>query len=113
MASVYCEQGKYGEAEALYERALKISEEKQGRDHPSTANTLNDLAGLCKRQGRYTEAELLYERALRIREEKPGPNHPDTAETLNDLAGLYKKQGADKCGDQNLRRSLIISSACW
>jgi hypothetical protein len=43
--------GKHAEAEPLYRRAVDIRERVQGEHHPSTAATLNDLAGLLQAQG--------------------------------------------------------------
>ncbi|NDY74971.1 tetratricopeptide repeat protein, partial [Desulfobacter hydrogenophilus] len=75
----YESQGKYEEAEPLYQRALKIRETVLGPDHPSVATTLNNLAGLYESQGKYEEAEPLYQRALKIRETVLGPDHPSVA----------------------------------
>jgi tetratricopeptide (TPR) repeat protein len=44
LAIVYRAQGKYGEAEGLYKRALAIRERAQGASHPEVAQTLNNLA---------------------------------------------------------------------
>jgi serine/threonine protein kinase len=43
-------QGKYPEAEQLFQRTLKIREEKLGPNHPKTEKVRNDLADLDKRQ---------------------------------------------------------------
>lgn len=48
-------QGKYGEAEPLYERALAILEKALGPEHPHVATTLNDQAGSLKTQVRATD----------------------------------------------------------
>jgi tetratricopeptide (TPR) repeat protein len=90
---VYKEQGRHAEAEALYKRALAISEKALGPDHPEVAESLNNLAELYGAQGRYADAEPLYKRALAIREKALGPDHPEVAESLNDLAELYRAQG--------------------
>lgn len=63
-----------------------------GRDHPSVALNLNNLANLYKLQGRYSEAEPLYRRALSIYEQQLGSDHPDVALNLNNLATLYFTQ---------------------
>ena len=60
LAVLYRAQGKYAEAEPLYQRALAIYEQQLGQDHPDTASSLNNLAGLYKAQGKYAEAEPLY-----------------------------------------------------
>ena len=41
-------QGRYAEAQPLYERSLAIWEQTLGADHPSVATSLNNLAGLYK-----------------------------------------------------------------
>jgi Tetratricopeptide repeat len=66
------------EAEPLYVRSLAISEEQLGANHPSTATSLNNLAGLYESTGRYLEAEPLYVRSLQIAENILGANHPNT-----------------------------------
>ena len=86
------EQGDYDSSVYFYENALSISEEQLGENHPDTAASLNNLAGLYKNKGRYDEAESLYLRALKIHEEQLGENHPNTATSLNNLAELYKSQ---------------------
>jgi tetratricopeptide (TPR) repeat protein len=77
----------------LYEEFARLIEDRLGPEHPDTATSLNNLAGLYLEQGRYEEAEPLYERALEIRERVLGPEHPDTAMILNNLAELYREQG--------------------
>lgn len=45
-------QGKFNEAEPLYRRALAISENALGPDHPIVATTLKKWAGLLENQVR-------------------------------------------------------------
>jgi tetratricopeptide (TPR) repeat protein len=85
--------GRYSEAIPLAERALSITEQVLGPDHPSTASSLNNLAWLYQSQGRYSQAIPLAERALAIREQALGSDHPNTATSLNNLAELYRLQG--------------------
>ena len=108
---LYYEQGRYGEAEPLYERALSIYEAAHGPDHPSVAATLNGLAVLYAEQGRYGEAEPLYERALSIKEAVHGPDHPSVAATLHNLAGLYREQGRYGEAEPLYERALSIKEA--
>src|SRR6266567_2328579 len=102
------ERAQYPEAEPLYQRALAISEQALGPNHPDTATNLNNLAGLYKSQGKYEQAEPLYQRALAIREQALGPNHPDTATSLNNLAGLYDSQGKYEQAEPLYQRALAI-----
>ena len=66
LATLYHDQGKYAEAEALYFRALAIREESLGPNHPDVATALNNLAALYESQDREAEAERLRERARGI-----------------------------------------------
>jgi hypothetical protein len=59
-----------------------------GSEHPSTATSLNNLAGLLQAQGDLAGARRLFERALAIREKALGPEHPDTGRTRSHYAGL-------------------------
>ena len=83
-------QGRYGEAEPLYRRALAIREEALGPDHPDTAPSLNNLAELSGPRAGTGRRSRCYRRALAIREKALGPDHPDTAQSLNNLAELLR-----------------------
>ncbi|RFP51491.1 MAG: tetratricopeptide repeat protein, partial [Limnothrix sp. CACIAM 69d] len=95
-------------ADSLYRRSLEIHEHMLGTDHPSTATSLNNLAGLYESQGRYEAAEPLYRRSLEIREQGLGADHPDTATSLNNLAELYRSQGRYEAAEPLYRRCLEI-----
>ncbi len=108
LANLDLHQGKYGEANGLYRRALAIREKVLGPDHPDLASTLNGLAVTCQHQGKYGEAEGLHQRALAIREKSLKPDHPDVAETLNNLAIVYRAQGKHGEAEGLYRRALAI-----
>ncbi len=101
-------QGRYSEAEPLYERSLSISEQQLGADHPAVATSLSNLALLYRSQGRYSEAEPLYERSLSISERQLGADHPAVATSLNNLARLYESQGRYSEAEPLYERSLSI-----
>ncbi len=78
---------RHSEAEPLYVRyvlkhrltpTLAITEQQLGADHPTTATSLHNLAGLYYSMSRYSEAEPLYARALKIFEQTLGTEHPNT-----------------------------------
>ncbi|MBI4875587.1 MAG: tetratricopeptide repeat protein, partial [Acidobacteria bacterium] len=81
-------QGRYGEAEPLYARALAARERVLGAEHPDTLGSVNNLAGLYESQGRYGEAEPLYARALAGLERTLGREHPHTVTVRKNLARL-------------------------
>jgi tetratricopeptide (TPR) repeat protein len=81
-------RGKYGDAEGFYTRALTITENAKGANHPDVAWTLTHLASLYYWQGRYGDAEALHKRALAIREQVLGESHLNVAYVLNGLASF-------------------------
>jgi tetratricopeptide (TPR) repeat protein len=87
------DQGDLAGARPLFERALAIYEKALGPEHPHTAGSLNNLAGLLQDQGDLARARPLFERALAIREKALGPEHPLTTATRNNLANIVSWTG--------------------
>jgi len=83
---LYYTQSRYDDALPHYRRALELSEQRFGKEHPAVADVLQLLAICTGSKGQLDEARALYERALKIRETALGPTHPDVAATLNTLA---------------------------
>ena len=67
LAGLYRDQGKYAQAEPLYQRALAIREKALGPEHPDTATSLENYALLLRKTGRSAEAAKLEARAKAIR----------------------------------------------
>jgi tetratricopeptide (TPR) repeat protein len=108
LADVYRSQGKYGEAEGLFKRALAIREKALGENHPDVAGALNNLGDLYRHEGRYSEAEALLKRALAIRERAFGKDNPNVAATLNNLGDTYRYEGKYGEAEALLKRALAI-----
>jgi CHAT domain-containing protein/Tfp pilus assembly protein PilF len=102
------QQGKYNEAIPLAKKALAIFKKILGDNHPNTATSLNNLAGLYESQGKYSEAETLYQQALAIIKAQLGDNHPVTAKSLNNLAALYESQGKYSEAEPIYKQALAI-----
>ena len=64
-----------------------------GKDHPETATTYNNIAGVYYAKGDYDKALEYYEKALEISESKLGKDHPSTATTYNNIALVYEAKG--------------------
>ena len=60
-------QGKYAEAEPLYQRALGIWETALGPEHPNVASVLENYAVLLRKTGRESQAAEMEARAKAIR----------------------------------------------
>jgi tetratricopeptide (TPR) repeat protein len=106
---LYRATGAYAKAKPLCQRALVINEKVLGPEHPETATSLNNLAGLYDATGAYAVAEPLYRRALAIREKALGPEHPDTANSLSNLADLYRVTGGYAKAETLNQRALAIN----
>ncbi|CAM9555463.1 unnamed protein product [Scytosiphon promiscuus] len=93
-------------AEPLLRRALQMSIDSQGAEHPEVATRLNSLALLLASDGRVVEAEGLHRQALEIAGKVYGPEHADVATYLNNLARVLKAQ--DKYAEaEPLQRSAL------
>jgi len=82
---LYLEVGEYAKAEPLLQEALRIRQKVLGSEHPDTANSLNNLAGLYQVMGEYAKAEPLQREAIQIYQKALGPEHSDTATMIENL----------------------------
>ncbi|MGB3188784.1 MAG: CHAT domain-containing tetratricopeptide repeat protein, partial [Limnoraphis sp.] len=69
LASLYRNQGRYDQAEPLYERSLAIAEKALGENHPHVATSLSHLAYLYNSQGDTTQAINFLSRGLNVEEQ--------------------------------------------
>jgi len=88
LGDLHGDQGKLGEAEQMYFRALAGKEKALGPDHTSTLDTVNSLGKLYRDQGKLDKAEQMYLRALDGKEKALGPDHKLTLDTVHNL-GIY------------------------
>jgi len=116
IAYIYMVSGKgyhyfasYEQAINSYQKALLIREKVLGREHPDTATTYNNIAGVYKSQGEYGKALEWFQKALQICEKVLGREHPDTATTYNNIALVYNSQGEYGKALEWYRKALLIS----
>src|SRR5439155_97289 len=86
-------QGKYAEAQPLFEKTLAIWHQVLGEAHPDTALSYNNVASNLQAQGKYSEAQPLAEKALAICRQMLGEAHTDTATSYNCVAFNLNAQG--------------------
>src|SRR4051812_24461383 len=89
MAEVYRTEGKYGQAQPLYEEALQVNAKRFGADSAEVAEVLDRHAELYKILNDYAHAEPMLQRALEIRKKKLPPDSVELAQAENDLGELY------------------------
>ncbi len=71
LAKVHFQQHRYGEAEALYSRAVVIMEKSLGPNHPDLAQTLGNYALLLERMKRKSEASAVKNQVKEILANNP------------------------------------------
>ncbi|NES23978.1 MAG: tetratricopeptide repeat protein [Symploca sp. SIO3E6] len=70
---------------------IAIAKQSLPQNHPSLADSLNNLAILYQYQGRYSEAEPLFLDALRIRDRSLGSEHPKTVTVWENFVDFLVK----------------------
>jgi tetratricopeptide (TPR) repeat protein len=110
-ASYLASEGRFGESERLFRRALAESELNMGGESVEVAQRLGDLGQLLFATNRLTEAEPLMRRALGIHEKTLGENHPTVATALSNLALLLQSTNRLSAAEPLLRRALDIDEA--
>ena len=78
-AKLYGYFGNYPLAIKLYEYIVKIYEHVYKEEHPNTATSYNNLAGLYEKLEKYEESLKLHQKALSIHQRVLGEMHPNTA----------------------------------
>jgi CHAT domain-containing protein/Tfp pilus assembly protein PilF len=97
------------EVETMYRRALAIQDQTLGRDHPDTANTLNNLGVLLALRGDVEQAEGMHRAALATMEKVYGEQHPDTAAVMTSLSQALDRQGKIVDSEAAYQRAIEVS----
>lgn len=97
LALLYGYQGKYKQAENLYQRSLKLT-----KDNATYATTLNNLATLYEYMGKNQQAENYYLRSLQLAQ-----NTLSSLDAMNNLAMLYLYQKKLKKAEDILQKYLF------
>ncbi|KAL7799984.1 hypothetical protein V8C37DRAFT_413978 [Trichoderma ceciliae] len=100
--------GQYQTAELEYRRAVQIRERAQGRDHPETLISMNNLAAVLNKLGRHEEAEEMHWQILELREKELGKEHPDTLVSMNNFANTLVKRGRYKEAEEMYQQTLDL-----
>ncbi len=110
LGNVLVDMGKYDQAQALYEEALRAD-----RARPPTpeneailANTLESLATAYYFRGDLATAEAPMREALILRERAFGLIHPETAQAMNNLGVLLYQSGRYDAAMRQYQEALPI-----
>jgi len=102
------DQGKYAQAQPLYEQSLEIRRRLLTDDHTETAASYNNLASNLDDQGKYAAAQPLLEKALEIKRRLLTDDHPDTAIGYNNLGYNLDNQGKYAAAQPLFEKALAI-----
>jgi tetratricopeptide (TPR) repeat protein len=93
LAELYRMQGRYSEAEPLYQEVLKTRIRLWGEEHLDVAQSLNNLGAFYFNQGNFCIAEQNFVKALNLWKCLLGNEHLQVATGLNNIAAIYQAQG--------------------
>ena len=105
---VYCSLREYNHAKELHKKALAISTNVFGEDHPNVATSYNNLASVYYRLAEYNKAKELHEKALIIRTNNFGEDHADVAKSYSTLAPVYYSMGEYNQAKELHKKALMI-----
>ena len=105
---VYCSLREYNHAKELHKKALAISTNVFGEDHPNVATSYNNLASVYYRLAEYNKAKELHEKALMIRKNNFGEDHADVAISYSTLAPVYYSMGEYNQAKELHKKALMI-----
>ncbi len=109
IAQKYYDLGQYGDAEALYRRALALAE--SGEDASKADFPLNGLAWTLSARGAHAEAERLFSRAVASTEQRFGKEHHRYAAVLGALGVQLSKLDRHAEAEQALQSALTLREA--
>jgi len=111
LGTLYLDQGRFEEAEPLFQEFLDYQRETHGPRHPHVGMALYNLAEVRWRRGFLDDAEELFNTAIETLEEVLGADHPDVAYGISYLGSLRADQGRPREAEALYRRALAIQKA--
>jgi tetratricopeptide (TPR) repeat protein len=106
LAELYCSQGRYTEAQQIFDSTLSLSKGSQSIEY---AQSLNGLAAIALARGNFSKSESLSRQALAIREKLLGKENAAVGQSLHILAmALAKQSWLDEAGPLFARSIAIL-----
>ena len=106
-------RAEFGEAKALYKRALHIAENIFGQEHDAVATISNNLGLVLQDMGDLESAKECYERALTIGEKVYGSDHPKVDIYVNNLGLVLQDMGDLDSAKKCYERALTIGEKAY
>ncbi|MEM6290310.1 MAG: serine/threonine-protein kinase [Myxococcota bacterium] len=105
LGNVYAGLGRWREAKAAYEHAVRIMSSAFGPTHPYAAMSMNALAVSWMELGKPDEAVTLYERSMAAEIEARGADHPRLTMTRANYGDVLMAAGRLEDGLGQLRQA--------
>ena len=90
LADFYSAEGRYAEAEKVYQKTLELKEDMLGRANPAIIPAVDDVARVSFAQMKYDQAAELIARELRIMEREYGDEDPKLVPSLERVARVLE-----------------------
>jgi tetratricopeptide (TPR) repeat protein len=108
LADYYSAQGRYAEAEKVYQKTLELKEDMLGRANPAIIPAVDDVARVSFAQMKYDQAADLIARELRIMEREYGDNDPKLVPSLEQVARVLEAASKYPEAEKFLARAIAI-----
>src|ERR1700722_13826483 len=108
LADNYSAQGRYADAERVYQKTLELDEDALGRANPAIIPAIDDLARVNFAQMKYDQAAELIARELRIMEREYGDNDSKLVPSLEQTARVLEAGGKYAEAEKILARAVAI-----
>lgn len=108
LAQVLGDQGRYGEAEAIYYRSFDLHLKSVGEEHPSTLHCIRGLARMFWAQDQELKAEKYLKWLVPLHRAVFGHAHPNTLAVLDDMATFLVSYGRYAAAESVNRGKLKI-----
>jgi eukaryotic-like serine/threonine-protein kinase len=93
LGSVYSDEGKYAQAEALLSQTVEIERRVLGPEYPNTLWGMRILGNAYLLEAKYAQAEALLSQTLEIERRALGPENHNTLLTMQLLAVTFSHDG--------------------
>jgi tetratricopeptide (TPR) repeat protein len=108
LGDFYSAEGRYAEAEKVYEKALELKEDMLGRANPAIIPAVDDVARVSFAQMKYDQAADLIARELRIMEREYGDDDPKLVPSLEQVARVLEAASKYPEAEKFLARAIAI-----
>jgi len=102
------QKGKLDDAVTTYGKAIKLIEDKHGKNHFSLVALVHNVALVHRNRGEFAEARAAFARELQIITTAFGARHPERADAISGLGIVLGREGRHADAEKHYRQALKI-----